>query len=153
MLLYSKYWKSITPFRHCHIQDNFFENTWSLVACSFWYTLTHMCYHHFQLVQWYSFQEKSHFAKNQDLWFLHFLKFLCPFFCNLPKWSCSKIVWHPRKCPKVTFVDIFIENVSYIFIFYQHINSLDWNSMKKDIFKNKQVWKLNQDNHFLSLRA
>ena len=34
-------------------------------------------------------------------------------------------VTHPRKCPKVTFVNVFIENVDYTFIFYQHINFLD----------------------------
>ena len=43
----------------------------------------------------------------------------------------SKIVWHPRNCLKVTFVDIFIENIDYTFIFHQHIHFLDWNSMKK----------------------
>ena len=58
-----------------------------------------------------------------------------------------------KKCPRVTFVDIFIENVDYVFIFYQQIYFLYWNNIKKEIFKNEQFWKLNQDNHFLFLRA
>ena len=52
-------------------------------------------------------------------------------------WLCPKIVWHPRKCPKVTFLDIFFENVDYNFIFYQHIHFLERNSMKKEISKIK----------------
>ena len=67
--------------------------------------------------------------------------------------SFSKIVWHPRKCPKVTSVDVFIENVGYTFMFYQHIHFFDLKSMKKEIFEIQQVWRLHQDNHFLSLRA
>ena len=65
-------------------------------------------------------------------------------------WSCSKTVWHPRKCPKVTFVEIFIEYVDYTLIFYEHIHFLDWNSIKKEIFREEQVWRLNHDK---SLRA
>ena len=50
-----------------------------------------------------------------------------------------------KKCPKVTFVDIFIENVDYTFIYYQDIQFVDWNSMKKEVFKKEQVWRINQD--------
>ena len=58
----------------------FFNTAWSLVAFSFWYTLNHVCCHHFHLVQYYRFQEKSNFAKNMDFLFLHFSENLCPFF-------------------------------------------------------------------------
>ena len=57
--------------------------------------------------------------------------------CGITARSCSKIVRHPRKCLKVTFVDIFIDNVDYAFIFYQQIHFLKWNSMRKEIFKNE----------------
>ena len=37
----------------------FFITTWGLVVYNFYYTLNHVCYHYFHLVQCYSFQEKK----------------------------------------------------------------------------------------------
>ena len=54
---------------------------------------------------------------------------------------------------KSDFLDTVIKNVGYTFVFYQHIHFLDWNSMKKEIFKNEQVWRLSQDKHFLSFKG
>ena len=49
----------------------------------------------------------------------------------------QKIVRHPRKCSKVTFVDIFVEDFDYTFIFHQYIHFLDWNSTKKGNFQKR----------------
>ena len=80
MLVYSKYWKSITPFRALLHKGQFFDITWSLVACSFWYTLTHLCYHHFQFVQCIAFKKKVIWQKLGLFIFTFFWNFYVHFF-------------------------------------------------------------------------
>ena len=57
-----------------------------------------------------------------------------------------------KKMPKSDFWGYFHWNY-WLHALYQQIHFLDWNNMKNEIFKNEQVWRLNQDNDFLSLRA
>ena len=69
--------------------------------------------------------------------------------CFLPiykcKGSCLKIVWHPRKCPKVTFVDIFIEMLTTTSYFISIYISLIEIVSKKKFSKRSKVWTLTQD--------
>ena len=78
MLVYSKYWKSITPFWHCHAQDNFLtlDEVWlqsSLCAIIIFNQFSSM-----------AFKKKEILPKMLTFCFCIFLKFLGPFFCDPP---------------------------------------------------------------------